>query len=75
MIVTLCFKGGNTGLVGGSVPVLDEVVLSLSSMNKVLSLDEYSGVVECEAGCILQNLEEHLAKHVMNELCQCFEDS
>ncbi|EKX49264.1 hypothetical protein GUITHDRAFT_104792 [Guillardia theta CCMP2712] len=56
-------QGGNTGLVGGSVPVFDEVVLSLSSMNKVLSLDEYSGVVECEAGCILQNLEEHLAKH------------
>ena len=28
-------QGGNTGLVGGSVPVFDEVVLSLSRMNKV----------------------------------------
>lgn len=33
-------QGGNTGLVGGSVPVFDELVLSLSSMNKVLSFDE-----------------------------------
>jgi len=56
-------QGGNTGLVGGSVPVFDEVVLSLSSMNKILSLDEYNGVVQCEAGCILQTLEEYLAKH------------
>jgi hypothetical protein len=33
-------QGGNTGLVGGSVPVFDEVILSLSSMNKILSFDE-----------------------------------
>lgn len=28
-------QGGNTGLVGGSVPLNDEIVLSLSRMNKV----------------------------------------
>eukprot|EP01111_Echinosteliopsis_oligospora_P009586 TRINITY_DN2836_c0_g1_i2.p1 TRINITY_DN2836_c0_g1~~TRINITY_DN2836_c0_g1_i2.p1 ORF type:complete len:150 (+),score=24.44 TRINITY_DN2836_c0_g1_i2:324-773(+) len=28
-------QGGNTGLVGGSVPVFDEVILSLGLMNKV----------------------------------------
>ncbi len=33
-------QGGNTGLVGGSVPVFDEVVLSTSGMNKVLEFDE-----------------------------------
>ncbi len=31
-------QGGNTGLVGGSVPVFDEVVLSLSRMNRVLEV-------------------------------------
>ena len=36
-------QGGNTGLVGGSVPVNDEVILSLSNMNKVRSFDEVSG--------------------------------
>ena len=28
-------QGGNTGLVGGSVPIFDEVVLSTARMNKV----------------------------------------
>ncbi len=33
-------QGGNTGLVGGSVPVFDEVVLSTAAMNRVLEFDE-----------------------------------
>lgn len=32
-------QGGNTGLVGGSVPVAEEVVLSTAAMNKVVSFD------------------------------------
>lgn len=36
-------QGGNTGLVGGSVPVFDEIIISTQLMNKVLSLDEISG--------------------------------
>ena len=38
-------QGGNTGLVGGSVPVKDEVVLSLSNLNKIRSFDPVSGNV------------------------------
>lgn len=53
-------QGGNTGLVGGSVPVFDEVVLSTARMNKVLAWDEYSGIVTCEAGVILENLNAYL---------------
>ncbi|POM80509.1 D-2-hydroxyglutarate dehydrogenase, mitochondrial precursor [Phytophthora palmivora] len=56
-------QGGNTGLVGGSVPVYDEIVLSMSSMNNVISFDEVSGILVCEAGCILENLDNHVAKH------------
>lgn len=56
-------QGGNTGLVGGSVPVFDEVILSLSGMNRVLSFDPTSGALVCEAGCILQSLDEHVAQH------------
>jgi hypothetical protein len=33
-------QGGNTGLVGGSVPVFDEVVLNMSAMNRIVSFDE-----------------------------------
>ena len=36
-------QGGNTGLVGGGVPVKDEIILSLSNMNKVRSFDSVSG--------------------------------
>lgn len=41
--IGVCPQGGNTGLVGGSVPVKDEVVLSLSNMNKIRSFDPISG--------------------------------
>ncbi|KAK4262111.1 hypothetical protein QN277_027712 [Acacia crassicarpa] len=49
-------QGGNTGLVGGSVPVCDEVIINLSLMNKILSFDKVSGILVCEAGCILENI-------------------
>lgn len=51
-------QGGNTGLVGGSVAVDDEVVLSLSGMDKILAFDEYSGTVTCQAGAVLQAVQE-----------------
>jgi len=38
-------QGGNTGLVGGSVPVRDEVILNLSNLNKIRSFDPVSGSV------------------------------
>ncbi|KAF3440735.1 hypothetical protein FNV43_RR19021 [Rhamnella rubrinervis] len=53
-------QGGNTGLVGGSVPVFDEVVINLSLMNNVISFDKVSGILVCEAGCILENLMTYL---------------
>ena len=36
-------QGGNTGLVGGGVPVKDELVLSLGNMSKIRSFDPVSG--------------------------------
>jgi FAD/FMN-containing dehydrogenase len=41
--LAVCPQGGNTGLVGGSVPVFDEVIVSTSLMNNIISLDELSG--------------------------------
>ncbi|KAI0511307.1 hypothetical protein KFK09_011933 [Dendrobium nobile] len=54
-------QGGNTGLVGGSVPVYDEVIINLSTMDKIISLDKVNGILICEAGCILENLNSFLA--------------
>ncbi|KAL5988656.1 D-2-hydroxyglutarate dehydrogenase, mitochondrial [Asimina triloba] len=33
-------QGGNTGLVGGSVPVFDEVIVNVGSMNNIISFDK-----------------------------------
>lgn len=55
--LAVCPQGGNTGLVGGSVPVFDEIVVSMNSMNKIESIDEYSGIVTCQSGVVLENLE------------------
>lgn len=49
-------QGGNTGLVGGSIPVFDEVIINTSLMHKIVSFDKVSGVLVCEAGCVLENL-------------------
>uniref|UniRef100_A0A674F4T0 D-2-hydroxyglutarate dehydrogenase n=1 Tax=Salmo trutta TaxID=8032 RepID=A0A674F4T0_SALTR len=40
-------QGGNTGLVGGSVPVYDEIILSTALMNIVLNFDSVSGQYRC----------------------------
>jgi len=53
-------QGGNTGLVGGGTPVFDEVIISTKKMNKIHSLDPILGVITCDAGCILQNLDQYL---------------
>ncbi|EPY54273.1 D-lactate dehydrogenase [Schizosaccharomyces cryophilus OY26] len=55
-------QGGNTGLVGGSIPVFDEIVLNLSLMNKIHSFDELSGVLSLDAGVILENADNFLAE-------------
>ncbi|KAJ3031185.1 UNVERIFIED_CONTAM: hypothetical protein HDU68_006056 [Siphonaria sp. JEL0065] len=55
-------QGGNTGLVGGSVPVFDEIVLSTSNMNAIQSFDETAGILTCQAGCILEVLDLWLAE-------------
>ena len=53
-------QGGNTGLVGGSVPVFDEVVINMSRMNQIRSFDDVSGTLVADAGCILEVTDNFL---------------
>uniref|UniRef100_A0A1I7T239 D-2-hydroxyglutarate dehydrogenase, mitochondrial n=1 Tax=Caenorhabditis tropicalis TaxID=1561998 RepID=A0A1I7T239_9PELO len=55
-------QGGNTGLVGGSIPVHDEVVLSMNKINKLFSFDDTMGILQCDAGFILEELDNKLSK-------------
>lgn len=59
-------QGGNTGLVGGSVPVFDEIVVNLTRMNKIRSFDDVSGILVADAGVILEVADNFLAekKHI-----------
>lgn len=56
-------QGGNSGLVGGSVPVFDEIVISLSRMNEIRSFDDISGVLVVDGGVILEVADNFLAEH------------
>jgi len=66
-VVTLCARegvavvpqGGNTGLVGGSVPTgtRRELVLSLGRMNRIRSLDLLNDTATVEAGCVLAAIQ------------------
>ncbi|KAK8056510.1 hypothetical protein PG993_001737 [Apiospora rasikravindrae] len=55
-------QGGNTGLVGGSVPVFDEIVLNTSRMNKIRSFDDVSGILVADAGVVLEVADQYLAE-------------
>ncbi|HEY2338193.1 MAG TPA: FAD-binding oxidoreductase [Burkholderiales bacterium] len=67
-VVALCARegvavvpqGGNTGLVGGSVPTgaRREIVLSLSRMNRVRALDALNDTITVEAGCVLEAVQK-----------------
>jgi FAD/FMN-containing dehydrogenase len=56
-------QGGNTGLVGASVPDASgtQVLLSLTRLNRIRSLDAANMTITVEAGCILQTVQEAAA--------------
>ena len=53
-------QGGNTSLVGGSIPFESgtEIVLNLGRMNRVRDLDALNHTITVEAGCVLQTVQQ-----------------
>ena len=62
--VAIVPQGGNTGLVGGSVPAggRREVLVSLSRMNRVRSIDALNDTMTVEAGCVLAAVQAAAAQ-------------
>jgi len=58
--IAVVAQGGNTGLVGGSVPTGSrrEIVLSLGRMNRIRSLDTLNDTITVEAGCVLAAVQK-----------------
>ena len=56
-------QGGNTGLVGGSVPDASgtQVLMSLTRMNRIRAIDSANLTMTVDAGCVLQTLQEAAA--------------
>ncbi len=57
-------QGGNTGLVGGGTPFEagDEVLLSLSRLDRIRAVDPVEDSITVEAGCVLQQVQEAAAE-------------
>ena len=53
-------QGGNTGLVGGQVPhpLGNEIVVSLSRLNRIREIDLLSNTITVEAGVVLETLQK-----------------
>jgi FAD/FMN-containing dehydrogenase len=54
-------QGGNTGLVGGQMPLHNEIVLSLNRLDRIREVDPTSNTITCEAGVTLQQAREAAA--------------
>ena len=50
-------QGGNTGLVGGQIPLGGEIVLSLTRLDRIREVDPVSNAMTCEAGVVLANAQ------------------
>jgi FAD/FMN-containing dehydrogenase len=61
--VAIVPQGGNTGQSGGSVPRVDgqNIVLSLTRLNRIRAIDPANNTITVDAGCILQAVQEAAA--------------
>lgn len=61
--VPICVQGGNTGLVGGSVPVDGSVLLSLRRLDEIEPVDLAAGQVTVGAGATLATVQRVVRAH------------
>jgi len=59
-IIPVTVRGSGTGLVGACVPVCGGIVLDMSMMNRILSLDEENLVLEVEPGVLLMDIYQYV---------------
>lgn len=55
-LIPIVARGSGTGLVGGSVPIHEGVVLDMTSMNQILELDEENSILVVEPGVLLMDI-------------------
>ena len=59
-------QGGNTSLVGGSVPLENskkfQAIINFKKLNKIINFDPNSFSIQIESGCILEDIQNFLSK-------------
>src|SRR5262249_47452388 len=61
--VPVTTQGGMTGLVGATMPMAGEIVLSMERMNAIEEIDTGGAVVVAQAATPLQRVQESVAQH------------
>ena len=61
--VPVTTQGGMTGLVGATMPMAGEIVLSMERMNAIEEIDTGGAVVVAQAAVPLQRVQERVAEH------------
>ncbi|MGM0418890.1 MAG: FAD-binding oxidoreductase [Thermodesulfobacteriota bacterium] len=56
-------RGSGTGLVGGSVATLGGIMINLSTMNKIIELDEDNLTLTLEPGVLLMEISKYVESH------------
>jgi len=58
--VAIVPQGGNTGLVGGQIPdgTGNQIILSLSRLNRIRDIDPAGNTMVVESGCVLQTIHQ-----------------
>jgi D-lactate dehydrogenase (cytochrome) len=54
-------QGGNTGLVGGQIPLGGEILMSLTRLDRIREVDAASNTMTCEAGVVLIKAQQAAA--------------
>ena len=61
--ISIVPQGGNTGLCGGALSRQDQIILNLSRMNQILTIDNVNDTLTVEAGCILSTIQDFAKEH------------
>jgi len=59
--MAVCVQGGNTGMVGGQIPLDGELLMSLERLDRLDEVNPDSGQVTVGAGVRLETLQRHVA--------------
>ena len=65
--ISIIPQGGNTSLVGGSVPRKNksEIIINLRNLNKIRRIDTLDFSISVESGCILEDIQNEVKKRKM----------